>query len=55
MLHRIVEPELMNAPEQVAAYAGADFSVSHDRIIKQIPVCFPEMDFSGTVLNLGCG
>ena len=55
MLHRTVEPELMNAPEQVAAYAGADFSVSHDRIIKQIPVCFPEMDFSGTVLNLGCG
>lgn len=55
MLQRIVEPELMNAPEQVAAYASADFSESHDRLVQQISVCFPDTDFAGTVLNLGCG
>jgi SAM-dependent methyltransferase len=55
VLQRTVEPELMNDPEQVAAYAGADFSASHDPLVQQISVCFPETEFAGTVLNLGCG
>lgn len=55
MIQRIVEPELMNDPAQVAAYASADFSEAHDRLLDQIARYFPQKDFAGTVLNLGCG
>jgi len=54
-MQRVLEPELMEEPDQVAAYANADFSASHNRIIEQIWSLFPGMNFAGDVLNLGCG
>ncbi len=45
----------MEAVDQVAAYADADFSESHDRIIEQVAEAFPGLRFDGEVLNLGCG
>ena len=55
MLERTTEPELMEDVDQVQAYADADWSASHDRLIDQISTHFPGFGFSGTVLNLGCG
>lgn len=52
---RVLEPELMNDGVQVDAYASADFSESHNRLIARIGELFPGEDFDGTVLNLGCG
>jgi trans-aconitate methyltransferase len=55
MFQRIPEPELMESADQVAAYADADFSESHNHIIEQIATTFPDSRFNGDVLNLGCG
>lgn len=55
MFQRIPEPELMETAHQVAAYADADFSESHNRIIEEIAATFPDSRFDGEVLNLGCG
>lgn len=55
MFQRIPEPELMNDDVQVDAYASADFSESHNRLIAQIGELFPSCSFDGTILNLGCG
>lgn len=52
---RIPEPELMNEAEQVDAYASADFSESHDRLIKKVGELLNGIEFDGAVLNLGCG
>lgn len=52
---RIPEPEIMNDASQVDAYASADWSHSHDRLIAQIGEMFPGVSFAGRVLNLGCG
>lgn len=52
---RIPEPEIMNDAKQVDAYASADWSQSHDRLIAQIGETLPGISFSGHVLNLGCG
>jgi trans-aconitate methyltransferase len=55
MFQRMPEPELMEAADQVAAYADADFSEAHDRLIDQIAATFPDSRFDGEVLDLGCG
>ena len=52
---RIPEPELMDDEVQVDAYASADFSESHNRLIARISEFFPAAAFDGAVLNLGCG
>ena len=52
---RIPEPEIMNDEAQVDAYASADWSQSHDRLIAQIDEMLPGVSFAGPVLNLGCG
>jgi SAM-dependent methyltransferase len=55
MFNRIPEPELMEAADQVAAYAEADFSEPHNRIIEEMVATFSGARFDGEVLNLGCG
>jgi SAM-dependent methyltransferase len=52
---RIPEPELMDDAAQVDAYASADWSESHDRLMRQILDHFPRESITGLFLNLGCG
>jgi len=52
---RIPEPALMDDPVQVDAYASADWSEAHDRLMQQIAEYFPRETMSGLFLNLGCG
>ena len=40
-MERIVEPELMNDPEQVLAYSNADFEEAHQSIIENFSQIFP--------------
>lgn len=53
-LTRLPEPELMDTPEQVSAYAAADFSVPHEALVSKFSKLFPDFG-SGLVLDLGCG
>jgi ubiquinone/menaquinone biosynthesis C-methylase UbiE len=53
-MHRVLEPELMVHPEQVEAYAQADFSEPHDHFVAQIKAQV-SAHFAGQVLDLGCG
>jgi ubiquinone/menaquinone biosynthesis C-methylase UbiE len=54
-MQRIPEPELMNDPEQAAAYARADFSEPHQNFVRLFAAAFPELHPQGLVLDLGCG
>ena len=54
-LERLPEPELMDDAAQVDAYASADWSESHDRLMRQILDYFPREAMQGLFLNLGCG
>ena len=54
MLQRQVEPELMNATDQVEAYAAADFSQSDQALVAWIAQRFP-MGLGDRVIDLGCG
>lgn len=51
---RIPEPELMDEPEQAAAYAQADFEEPHGWFVQQLQATFPE-PCTDTALDLGCG
>lgn len=51
---RILEPELMLAPDQVQAYAEADFSETDDRFIQRFRQLFGP-DLAGEIVDLGCG
>ena len=58
-MDRVVEPELMNDPEQVLAYSNADFEEAHQSVIDNFAQIFPNV-FSDSgplenVLDLGCG
>jgi 2-polyprenyl-3-methyl-5-hydroxy-6-metoxy-1,4-benzoquinol methylase len=53
-MDRTLEPELMEDPAQVHAYAAADFSQENQGFVDRFHEYFP--DFSeGHVLDLGCG
>ncbi len=54
-MERIVEPELMNDPEQVLAYSNADFEEAHQSIIDNFSQIFPAIEPLHEVLDLGCG
>ncbi len=51
---RIPEPELMEAGEQAAAYAAADFSQPDAAFVERFCRLFPELH-TGRLLDLGCG
>jgi len=54
MMDRVLEPELMDDPEQAKAYGAADFSQENQGFVDRFREYFP--DFSeGHVLDLGCG
>jgi cyclopropane fatty-acyl-phospholipid synthase-like methyltransferase len=52
---RIPEPELMLDPEQVRAYAEADFAAPHDHMIALLRERLDYLPAAGTALDLGCG
>ena len=53
-MNRMLEPELMDDPDQALAYAQADFEKENEGFVDRFRECFP--DFSeGHVLDLGCG
>jgi len=54
-MRRITEPELMDDAVQAMAYAAADFSEPHGRIVEAFAGCFPDAELTGPVLDLGCG
>jgi 2-polyprenyl-3-methyl-5-hydroxy-6-metoxy-1,4-benzoquinol methylase len=53
-MDRVLEPELMDDPDQALAYAQADFEKENQGFVDRFREYFP--DFSeGHVLDLGCG
>lgn len=53
-MDRVPEPELMEDPEQAAAYAAADFSHENQGFVDRFAEYFPDFS-SGRVLDAGCG
>ena len=53
-MNRVLEPELMDDPEQALAYAGADFSDENQVFIQRFLEAYPDFR-AGHVLDLGCG
>ncbi|EIC29666.1 MULTISPECIES: class I SAM-dependent methyltransferase [Methylomicrobium] len=54
-MDRQPEPELMEDPEQVRAYAEADFAVPHQQFVDRLRAFVGDPEFSGIALDLGCG
>ncbi|MFM7676320.1 MAG: class I SAM-dependent methyltransferase [Synechococcus sp.] len=54
LLPRTPEPELMDEPEQVLAYAGADFSAGDQALVERIASLFPA-GLGAELVDLGCG
>jgi len=54
MMLRVLEPELMDDPAQVHAYAAADFSQENQGFVDRFREYFPEFT-EGQILDLGCG
>jgi ubiquinone/menaquinone biosynthesis C-methylase UbiE len=54
-MQRIPEPELMDDEQQAEAYANADFEEPHEHFVDLFQQAFPEHEFSGVLLDLGCG
>lgn len=55
MMERIPEPELMNDPRQVAAYAGPYLDNGYWLFIQRFRKFFPRLTREGAALDLGCG
>lgn len=53
-MDRVLEPELMDDPEQAKAYAAADFSQENQGFVDRFREYFPDFR-EGHVLDLGCG
>ncbi|MFM2080417.1 MAG: hypothetical protein RLZZ219_1099 [Cyanobacteriota bacterium] len=53
-LERVPEPELMDEPEQVRAYAEADFSTSDQAMVERLAALCGD-DPGAALLDLGCG
>ena len=51
---RILEPELMDDPEQALAYARADFEKENQGFVDRFREYFPDF-IEGHILDLGCG
>ncbi len=52
---RIPEPELMDEPQQAAAYAGADFEHPHSHFMTLLRESMNVPEFVGRLADLGCG
>ena len=53
-MDRIPEPEVMDDPAQVVAYARADFAQVNQAFVDRFHAAFPEFA-AGRVVDLGCG
>ncbi len=53
-MERVLEPELMDDPEQALAYANADFALENQTFVDLFRSRFPRF-LEGRVLDLGCG
>jgi len=53
-MERVLEPELMDDPEQALAYARADFEEENQGFVDRFVEFYPEFK-TGHVLDLGCG
>lgn len=53
-MERVLEPELMDDPEQALAYAKADFEEENQGFVNLFREYFPDVT-EGHVLDLGCG
>jgi 2-polyprenyl-3-methyl-5-hydroxy-6-metoxy-1,4-benzoquinol methylase len=54
MMPRVLEPELMDDPEQALIYARADFEKENQGFVDLFREYFPEFT-DGHILDLGCG
>jgi hypothetical protein len=54
MMPRVLEPELMDDPEQAVAYAKADFAKENQSFVNRFVEYYPDFT-EGHVLDLGCG
>ncbi len=54
-MKRVLEPELMDEPEQARAYAEADFSEPNALFVALFRESFPDFGAGGCLLDLGCG
>jgi len=54
MMPRVLEPELMDDPEQATAYAKADFEKENQGFVNRFIEYYPDFT-EGHVLDLGCG
>ena len=45
----------MDDPQQALAYASADFTEAHSRIVDSFAGYFPDQGLRGDILDLGCG
>ena len=54
MMPRILEPEVMDDPEQALAYARADFEKENQGFVDRFLDYYPDFT-AGHVLDLGCG
>jgi len=52
---RVLEPELMNDPEQAAVYAGPDLDSAYYLFVWCFQKFFPDLASELTILDLGCG
>src|SRR5262249_61138118 len=53
-MDRVLEPELMDDPEQAKAYAAADFSQENQGFVDRFREYFPDFK-EGHVIYVGCG
>lgn len=53
-MERVLEPELMDDPEQALAYAKADFAAENQTFVDLFRSRFPHFA-KGRILDLGCG
>lgn len=54
MMDRVLEPEIMDDPEQARIYAAADFSEENALFVDQFLLCAGELD-DAHIVDLGCG
>jgi len=54
MMKRVLEPEVMDDPEQVLAYAEADFEQENQGFVDQFFSLYDDLE-SPHILDLGCG
>lgn len=54
-MERVLEAELMDDAQQARAYSEADFEAQHGRLVEILGQTFAGVEFSGEILDLGCG